>query len=318
MTVADPALDVVILSWNRSELVAKTIASVREQQGVQATIWVIDQGSDEPTLRVLRALRAEGAIRLVELGRNVGAAAGRNIGNTQGAAPLIVGLDNDITLASPHTLRRVASIFGENKRLGAVGFRLKNAFTGEDDWLNWAYPRQLFARRAERFLTTRFAAGAYAVRRQAWEQTQGFDPRVFYYWEELDLGYQLVAAGWQVAYDPRVVALHHDTPNKRLNWHEGRYYYLVRNALYLNYKYFRSRRAVLQLAVGYALKGAYNGLLRQALRALRDAWGMMNAVRAEGYPPLGEGARRYIAENETAARGSLWQRLRSEVFVRLP
>ena len=319
MSTTRMAVDVVVLSWNRSELVAKTIASVREQRDVQVTIWVVDQGSDEETLRVLRPLHEEGAIRLVELGRNVGAAAGRNVGNTQGQAPIIVGLDNDMTFASPHMLHKTVSIFRENAELGIVGFRLKNAFTGEDDWLNWAYPRRLFERRAERFLTTRFAAGAYAIRRQAWEQTQGFDPRIFYYWEELDLGYQAIAAGWQVSYEPRVVALHHDKRDTRLNWRDGRYYYLVRNALYVNYKHFRSRRAVLKLAVGYTLKGLYNGLLGQTLRALRDASGMMNAVRAEDFPPLDEAARRAVAEYDGARqRGNLWQRLRHEVFVRLP
>ena len=318
MTAEQPTLDVVILSWNRHELILETIASVQQQRDVQATIWVVDQGSDAATLQALRPLHEAGAIHLLEMGRNLGVAAGRNVGNTQGDAPIIVSLDNDAVFADENALRKIVALFRENERLGAVGFRLKNYFTGEDDWLNWAYPRRLFERRAERFLTTRFVGAAHAIRRAAWEQTRGYDPRLFFYWEELDLGYQLIAAGWQVAYDPRVVVRHKVAPETRLNWHDGRYYYLVRNALYLNYKYFRSWRAVLKLAAGYVLKGAYNGLLGEALRALRDATGMMNAVRVEDMPPLNEAARRYIAENDSGVRGSLWQRLRHEVFTRLP
>ena len=319
MNATLPALDVVILSWNRRDLILETIANVQQQRDVQATIWVIDQGSDAETLQALRPLHQAGAIRLLEMGRNLGVAGGRNVGNTQGDAPIIVSLDNDAVFADEGALREVVRIFREDKRLGAFGFRLKNYYTGEDDGLNWAYPRRMFERRAERFLTTRFAGGAHAIRRAAWEQTRGYDPRLFFYWEELDLGYQLIAAGWEVAYDPRVVVWHKVAPETRLNWRDGRYYYLVRNALYVNYKYFRSRRAVLKLAVGYTLKGAYNGLFGQALRALRDAGGMMNAVRAEDFPPLDEAARRTIAEYDGARqRGNLWQRLRHEVFVRLP
>ena len=318
MTHEQPAIDVVILSWNRRDLILETIASVRKQQGVQVTIWVVDQGSDAETLQALRPLHEAGAIHLLELGRNLGVAGGRNVGNTQGHAPIIVSLDNDAVFASDYALQKVAALFREDERLGAVGFRLKNYFTDEDDWLNWAYPRRLFARRAERFLTTRFVGAAHAIRRAAWEQTRGYDPRLFFYWEELDLSYQLIEAGWQVAYDPRVVVRHKISPETRLNWHDGRYYYLVRNALYLNYKYFRSRRRVFVLAAGYVLKGAYNGLLREALRGLRDAIGMMNAVRVEDMPVLGEAARQYIAENEGQARGGLWGRLRHDVFVRLP
>ncbi len=319
MSRTPPTLDVVILSWNRRDLILETIANVQQQRDVHATIWVIDQGSDEETLQALRPLHEADAIHLLEMGHNLGVAAGRNVGNTQGDAPIIVSLDNDAVFESDHALQRIVSLFHENKRLGAVGFRLKNYFTNEDDWLNWAYPRRLFEKRAERFLTTRFAGGAHALRRAAWEQTRGYDPRLFFNWEELDLGYQLIAAGWQVAYDPRVVVRHKIAPDARLNWRDGRYYYLVRNALYLNYKYFRSRRAVVRLAVGYMLKGAYNGLLGEALRALRDASPMMNAVRVEDFPPLNEVARRYIAENDgTAQRGGLLQRLRHEVFARLP
>ncbi len=319
MTDTLPALDVVILSWNRRDLILESIASVQQQKGVRATVWVIDQGSDAATLRALRPLHAQGAIQLLEMGHNLGVAGGRNVGNTQGDAPIIVSLDNDAVFADENALRTVAALFREDEHLGAMGFRLKNYFTGEDDWLNWAYPRRLFERRTERFLTTRFVGAAHAIRRAAWEQTRGYDQRLFFYWEELDLGYQLIAAGWHVAYDPRVVVRHKIAPDTRLNWHDGRYYYLVRNALYLNYKYFRSRRAVWKLAAGYVLKGAYNGLLREALRALRDAVGMMNAVRVEDFPPLDEVARRYIAEHDGAGqRGGVLQRLRYEVFTRLP
>ena len=48
-----------------------------------------------------------------------------------------------------------------------------------------------------------FASGAaLVVRRDAWEQVDGFDPRYFMYGEDLDLGLRLWLSGWEVGVVP--------------------------------------------------------------------------------------------------------------------
>jgi GT2 family glycosyltransferase len=52
------------------------------------------------------------------------------------------------------------------------------------------------------------SGGAAAYRRSAYEQAGGFDPALFAYGEDVDLGLRLRAAGWQVAAAPDARAIH--------------------------------------------------------------------------------------------------------------
>ena len=47
---------------------------------------------------------------------------------------------------------------------------------------------------------TRLVSGAAAaLRRQALEQTHYYEDRLFFFWEEVDLSYQLIELGWTIA-----------------------------------------------------------------------------------------------------------------------
>ncbi|HEX2254585.1 MAG TPA: glycosyltransferase family 2 protein [Thermoanaerobaculia bacterium] len=50
---------------------------------------------------------------------------------------------------------------------------------------------------------------ALAVRRAAWREVGGFDPRIFLYHEDLDLCLRLGRAGWRLRFVPGMVAVHH-------------------------------------------------------------------------------------------------------------
>ena len=311
-------VDVVILSWNRRNLMLETIANVQAQSGVDKTIWIVDQGSDDETLDALRPLHERGDIHLIELGQNVGVAEGRNQGNHRGTAGIIVSLDNDAVFDREDALLDVAAAFDADPQLGALGFRIKNYYTGDDDWLNWGYARQLWDQRAHPFTATRFVGCGHAIRRSAWAQTLDYDSDLFFFWEELDLSYQLIALGYHIRYEPAIVVRHKVSPEVRTNWRDTRYYYLVRNALYLHYKYFRSMRQVIVMAAGYLLKGAFNGLWGQPVRAIWDARRMIGQLDPARAVILDHAAQAYLWEHDGRYRGSFWNRLWQNVFVRLP
>lgn len=311
-----PEIDVIVLSWNRLESTLETIDSALAQERVGPHVWIVDQGSDSACVEALRLRAVEDSrLTLIELAENVGIPGGRNRAIQPGRAAVIVSIDNDAVFETSADLAYVAKRFEEDPQLGAIGFRVVTYQTGEDDRLSWAYPRSLRAQRDTAFVTTRFAGGAHAVRREAWERTRGYDESLFFYWEELDLSYQLIEAGYRIEYDPTVRIRHKVDPNRRVEWSSGRFYYLVRNALYIDWKYYRSLRRVAARAVGYQLKGAYNGLLSQALRGAVDAVSMALRHNAS---PLSQHARSYISAHDDRHRGRLIDRIRTEVLERLP
>src|SRR3546814_4201750 len=58
-----------------------------------------------------------------------------------------------------------------------------------------------------------FLAGCYAVRRAAVETCGGYRPEMKYGEEELDLSYRLIAAGYDIVYEPGIVASHSPEPS---------------------------------------------------------------------------------------------------------
>jgi GT2 family glycosyltransferase len=308
-------VDVVILSWNRRERTLEAIESALAQRGVEVHVQVVDQGSAEEVLQGLRPLAAQGRITLRELGRNVGVAAGRNLAMGLGTSPVVVALDNDAEFEDPGALSRVAARFAAEPSLGAVGFRILNASTREDDRLSWVYPRPLRARSGEGFEATRFCGAGHALRRSALEKTRGYDERLFFYWEELDLSYQLIREGYRIVYEPGVRVLHKVDPEARTDWGRDRFYYLVRNALYLEYRHFGLTPRLLAQLLGYPLKGAVNGVEPQALRGILHGLRMMREAGRE--PAMPREGLRYLEAHDTLPRGGLLRRVREELLERL-
>lgn len=314
-----PCVDVVILSWDRIEDTLTAIDSALSQQGVDASVIIVDQGSSESTLRTLRGIADPPKVVLHEVGYNAGVPAGRNIGARLGRADVIASLDNDAAFDGSDALATAARRFQDDPRLGALAFRILIASTGQDDLLSWSYPHSRVADRP--FYATRFVGAGHACRRDAFEAIGGYDESLFFMCEESDLSLRLINAGYKILYDPQIRILHRVAPERRVDWADGRYELLVRNRLYIEYKYRRRPAAVLPLAAGLVIRGLVNGLPAAAVRGCLRAVPLCRGHR-RGRPDaslrLNPEAERYIAEHETVHDGNLWARLRHQVFMRLP
>jgi GT2 family glycosyltransferase len=314
-----PIVDVVILSWNRLDLTLQSINSVRNQKEATPRVWIVDQGSEQDCLQALRDLSEnDRAVSLHECGHNTGVAEGRNTGIALGSAECVVCLDNDAVLISETALAHAAASFSNDPKLAAIGFRIVDPETGDDELASWGYARSLLSRSDQPFVTTRYVGAGHALRRSAVEETNGYDKQLFFYWEELDLSYQLIDAGYRIVYDPTVIVEHRASLEMRAHWRSTRYYYYVRNAIYLDFKYFRSPFRVVVQVAGYLIKGIYNGLTRQASSGVIDALRMIRRAREQRNARLSEAALAYIREHDLRYRGGLLQRIRDEVLVQLP
>ncbi|MGI6227387.1 MAG: glycosyltransferase family 2 protein [Peptococcales bacterium] len=314
-------VDIVILSWNRAKMTLEAIASVLLQKDVNVFVWIVDQGSEQQELRKIKKFTSGYSnIKIIELDKNVGVAAGRNIGMRLGKGKYIFNLDNDAVFASPYALKKAVDRFIKDEGIGIIGFRIKNFYSGQDDELSWVYPKLQRKIRDQEFVTTRFIGGGHGILREVFEKCEGYDDNLFFYWEEVDLSYQAINLGYKIIYFPDVVILHKVSPEVRLEWKNGRYYYLVRNRIYLQFKFERKIFATVILAIGYLVKGIYNFLPLQALKGIGAAFVM--CVRLwptfRNKQRLTNGAYAYINKYELHFRGSLLERLRQEVFVKLP
>lgn len=315
-------VDVIILSWNRADETIAAIESAVAQQDVAVRVLVVDQGSNLENLTRLRsAVDAHPNVLLKELGCNVGVARGRNLATRMGTAPYVVALDNDAVFPDQDVLRKVVNAFGYDRALGAIAFRIVNFYTGRDDEMCWDYPRVSSDYADCEFLVTRFIGAGHAIRREAFISAGEYDESLFFGGEERDLSYRILNLGYRIKYHPDLSVLHKVDPEARVRWQDGRYYFIVRNGLYTDFKFGTPLWRLARTAVAVLVKGTYNGMAGQALRAIFDAiimgWRFTRTGSRTQIYRLRPDAKQYIYSCEHSVPESFWNRVRRQ-FQKLP
>ena len=308
--------DVVILALDRVEETEQAIDSALAQRGVSRHVFVIDQGSQPGNLARLAA-RVDGRAdaTLVLLDRNWGVAGGRNRGSALGRGRIIVALDNDAEFQDGDTLARAVAAMSEDRLLAAIGFRIVAYSDGRDDLSSWGYPSSLLPHAGDSFDAVTFVGAGHAIRRRAWVDAGGYDDALFFCWEEFDFCLRAINRGWHVRYRGDIVIRHKVSPERRFAWSGTRWFYFVRNRLYIGRKTGESWLRLAPRYGAYLVKGMRNGVGLQTLRALPSAVRLANATPQRR---LTRQAREYLARNDAAHRGSNLSRLRHEVLAALP
>lgn len=266
------AADVVILSFDRPEETIAALQSALAQTGVSRHVFVVDQGSRPETLAKLAAIVAGRTdATLVALDHNHGVAGGRNRGSSLGHGRVIFGLDNDAEFASPTTLAHAVAALEADATLAAIGCRILLYSNNADDLSSWGYPTTLLPHAAETFDAVTFVGAGHAIRRSAWHACGGYDDALYFCWEEFDFCLRAIHAGWRIRYHGDIEIRHKVSTERRFAWSGTRWFYFVRNRLYIGRKWHASWLSLSPRYAGYLLKAARNGMLMQTLRALPAA-----------------------------------------------
>ena len=315
--------DVIILALDRARETVEAVASARAQTGVSKHVWIADQGSDPENLAILKAA-VEGApdATLVRLDRNWGVAGGRNRATALGTGRAVFALDNDAEFDGTDTLARAVRALDTEPDIAAIACRILVHATGAEDLSSWGYPASLLPRAAESFDTTTFVGAGHAIRRADFEAAGGYDDALFFCWEEYDFSLRAINMGRRIRYRGDIAVRHKVSGEHRFAWSGTRWFHFVRNRIYIEMKYGASSPSLLPRFLAYQVRGARNGVLAQGLRAGQAALRLAEEFR----PPAGQEdlyrlnavARDYLARNDAAHRGSLWDRVRREVFATLP
>ncbi|MDQ6879987.1 MAG: glycosyltransferase [Candidatus Dormibacteraeota bacterium] len=203
-----PYVSVVVSTRNHGRWLSALVKAVMSQnfEGSLELI-VCDNASTDNTLAIMRQAVAEAArpITYVRLSRDEGPAGGRNRGLFLARGRFIAFTDSDC-VPSPGWLRAVLTGFHQP----AVGI-----VQGKTVGLEPRTP--LFSHHIETArLDGHFSTSNIVYRADAL-QGRWFDPRCCY-WEDADLGWRVIAAGWRVVFVQDALVAHQVIPLSPFGW----------------------------------------------------------------------------------------------------
>jgi|GEM_PF-5498741 len=197
---------IVMLSWNAADFTRLAVESIRAVTRYPHEIIVVDNGSDESTLRVLDSLAADHGVRVVHNDHNLGFGGGMNVGMAHARGDVVVILNNDV-IVTEGWLEDMIGALEMRRTVGCTAPR-SNVVASEqvlavpykDDVAMHRFAAE--RRRALRglgYVAHRVVGFCLCLDRKVIDEIGGFDPRYgLGNFEDDDLAVRIRAAGWGI------------------------------------------------------------------------------------------------------------------------
>ncbi len=227
------SISIVTVNYNAGLLLADCIdAALKQAQQV----IVVDNASTDSSLHAIeKRFPAESRLNVIRLDKNVGFAAGCNIGLKAATTPFILFLNPDCIL-SPGAIVRLLQVMEWDNSIGMAGGRLLNSDGTEQGGSRRAIPtpwrslvRALGLYRLANYWPHLFfdfhlhhqplpdkpveveaiSGALMLVRREAIEEVGAWDEGYFLHCEDLDWCMRFRQKGWKILFVPDVQVLHY-------------------------------------------------------------------------------------------------------------
>jgi len=214
-----PLVSVVVLNWNRAELLLECLESLFIQRFREFEVIVVDQGSRDGSVEAVRRRFGERA-RLLRNETNLGFAEGCNVGIRMSQGRWIALLNND-AVADPRWLEEMVKAGKSRPGIGMVACRILSRRERDridnvgvavyPDGMNRGRGRGerdagLYEEGYEVFLPSGCAC---LLSREMLLETGLFDRDFFAYSEDTDLALRGRLLGWRCVFAPRAAVYHH-------------------------------------------------------------------------------------------------------------
>lgn len=201
-------------------MITSTLESLRAQT-LPCDVIVVDNGSKDESLSILRPLAQNGELVLIEQPKNMGFTGGMNPGLQYAIDHgyiAVAGLNND-AVADKNWLKYMFERLQSDSKIGTVTSKILSrdgkTMDSTGDWLSiWGlpYPRGRDEPTSDKYddqTNILAASGGASLHRVAMLQEVGlYDQDFFAYYEDIDLSLRERLAGWHICFEPRAFVLH--------------------------------------------------------------------------------------------------------------
>ncbi len=192
----DKKCSIIMLNLNTSDYTEETINSIQHHTGYPYELIIVDNGSNDKSMDVLKRLKKNKMIdKIVTSNKNLGFAGGNNLGAKEATGDYICFINNDV-IVSPKWLTKLIDVFKDEKT-GAVGpvsnnvggleFPQRVSFTNEKEGIIEEIPR--------------LSGFCIVLRKKVFDKIGGWDDRFFPgFFEDDDLCIRLQEEGYNLKY----------------------------------------------------------------------------------------------------------------------
>lgn len=213
------SVSIVIPNWNGAKLLQKNLPFVVAAGKNAEEIIVVDDGSTDNSVNILTQFPE---IKIIKKTLREGFSSTVNVGVSQAKGEIVVLLNTDI-LPQKDFIKYLTPHFSDPDMF-AVGC-LDKSIEGESivsrgrgvsRWENGFY---IHSRgEIDRSDTAWVSGGSGAFRRSIWNELGGLDPLFNpFYWEDIDLSYRAIKAGYKILFESKSVVEHYHEEGKIKN-----------------------------------------------------------------------------------------------------
>jgi GT2 family glycosyltransferase len=284
--MSDPQLSIIIVNWNTRDITRDCLRSVRQHAGPLAyEVVVVDNASSDGSAEMIRAEFPD--VRLIANKTNLGFGRANNQAMRAARSRYFLLLNSD-TVVFDDAIPRLVNFIATDSRIGIAGCKLLfedrtlqascSRFPSirvallEDLMLYKFLPRRLqgelllggyWPHDRARDVDAVWGA-AMLVRRQVFEQTGGFDERIFMYGEDLEWCMRVRDRGWRIAFTPEAAIVHLNHKSSEQKYGDERVDLCHKRA----YEIYRRRAGFAAMALLMLIK-TFGALIRVGYFGLR-------------------------------------------------
>lgn len=211
--MSHPLVSVVILSYNRPELLRRALASVVAQTHPNLEIILVDNPSPKSE-EIASVATLYPACKLYRQADNLGFTGGMNFGIDTATGDYVLLTEDDIELDNDCVQKWIKAAEGRDKALFS-GLIVENTtgetnFAGGSIYVGGGFDLKIWnSSRAQELYETEYLTGSLIfANRAVWKHLKGFHPDFFMYMEDVELSVRANREGYRLYVDPSTKAHH--------------------------------------------------------------------------------------------------------------
>jgi len=282
MQKKDPLVSIIILNYNFGDLLLNCMESIQKSNYKNYEIILVDNASKDNSHKKCAEKFPE--IKLIENKENLGYSGGNNVGIKEAKGEFLVILNPD-TIVKQNWLEELLNaynttgeglyqpklvILGNEEQINSAGNMIQTfgfGFSlgkGEKDSDKYNIPRKIG-----------FASGACLfISKELMEKMGCFEPFLFSYHDDMDLGWKAAKMGINSYYVPSSIVKHMGSYAHQ--WNKTKFYYIERNRHYCIFTHYSKKTilkmlpALILIDMAMILFFFSKRMLRMKLRAYSD------------------------------------------------